>query len=227
MCTGITPFVTQELERIGLHPSAMLPVGVDTKRFVRNRPPANNMPTVLFVGTVIERKGVLSVLEIARRVTGAQFVLVGAARDGFDQIVSSRIQALGLRNVQLLGPRPQDEILQFMQSSDIFLLPSHLEGIPKVTLEAAATGLPCIVFDSYETPSVINGVTGFQVKSLDEMVDRVMLLVQNTRLRLEMGDAAVRHAKTFDWDVIVPKWQEAYLRMAGKPARLQPSAVLH
>jgi glycosyltransferase involved in cell wall biosynthesis len=224
--TGITDFVVRDMEKAGLHSVATLPVGVDTRRFVSpKKPRESTTPTVLFAGTVIERKGVLLVLEIARSLPQARFLIVGSARGGFDQVVRKRAEELGLKNVQLIGPQSQDQVLQIMQRSSIFLLPSHLEGIPKVTLEAAATGLPCVTFNSYETPSVVHGQSGFQVRSLEEMIECVKLLVEDPGKRLELGAAAVRHAKKFDWDVVAPKWQAAYLQMLGKPARLRPSAA--
>lgn len=224
--TGITEFVVRDMEKAGLHSVATLPVGVDTRRFVPPpKPRESTTPTILFAGTVIERKGVLLVLEVARSLPRARFLIVGSARGGFDQVVRDRVQELGLTNVQLLGPQSQDQVLQIMQHSDIFLLPSHLEGIPKVTLEAAATGLPCVIFNSYETPSVVHGQTGYEVSSLQEMIECVKLLVNEPAKRLEMGAAAVRHAKGFDWDVVAPTWQATYLQMLGKPARLRPSAA--
>jgi len=85
--------------------------------------------------------------------------------------------------------------------------------------------LPCVVFNSYETPSVVDGLTGFQVASLEEMVDRVKLLVREPGRRQEMGEQAIRHAKKFDWDIVAAQWQETYLRVAGVEARLQPRAA--
>lgn len=224
--TAISDFVARDMGAHGLRAVATLPVGVDTRRFV---PPAvreRKAPTVLFAGAVMERKGVLSVLEVARELPEARFLVLGAARDGFDAVVRKRIEELSISNVQLLGPVSQNRIIQFLQESDIFLLPSRQEGLPKVTLEAAATGLPCVIFNSYQTPSVVHGVTGFQAGSLEEMIGHVKLLVQNPGKRQEMSAAAVRHAKSFDWDVIAPKWQDAYLQMVRKPARLRASAAL-
>jgi glycosyltransferase involved in cell wall biosynthesis len=225
--TGISEFIVHKMEAAGLHATATLPVGVDTRRFT---PPAiprqSATPSVLFVGTLIERKGVLLILDVARQIPHAQFLVAGAARDGFDEVVRRRIEEYGLKNVRLLGPLSQDQIVETMQASDIFLLPSQLEGIPKVTLEAAATGLPCVLFSSYQTPSVVDGVTGFQVSNLQEMVERVKLLVDNPDQRRKMGAAATCYAKSFDWEAVAAKWQQAYLRMAGRPARLHPSAVL-
>ncbi len=225
--TGISEFIVHKMNAAGLHATATLPVGVDTGRFTPPPVPRQSAtPTVLFVGTLIKRKGVLLILEVARQIPDAQFVLAGAARDGFDEVVRRRMEEYGLKNVRLAGPLSQEHVVETMQASDIFLLPSQLEGIPKVTLEAAATGLPCVLFNSYQTPSVVDGVTGFQVGSVGDMVERVKFLVHNPDQRHKMGAAATFHAKSFDWDVVAAKWQEAYLRMAGQPARLHPSAVL-
>jgi glycosyltransferase involved in cell wall biosynthesis len=217
--TGITDFVARDLKSLGFQSRFTLPVGVDTSRFVPPSSRYNVQPTVLFAGTLIERKGAHLLVDAAQRLPDAQFMLVGAARDGFDEVLRKRCQESGVTNLRLLGSRPQAELLQIMQQSDIFVLPSRLEGLPKVTLEAAATGLPCIVFRDYETPSVVDEVTGFQVAKFEEMVARLRLLIRDSELRLRMGAAAVQHAKTFDWNIIAGKWQEAYLQMAASQER--------
>ncbi|MBZ5704877.1 MAG: glycosyltransferase family 4 protein [Acidobacteriia bacterium] len=215
--TGITDFIVREVaESQGVGAQFILPVGVDTRMFAP--PPARNstVPTVLFTGTVMERKGPHLVVEAAKQLPQAVFWIVGAARDGFDLVVWKRCEELGVSNVRFHGPLPQTSLAALMQRSDIFLLPSRLEGLPKVTLEAAATGLPCVVFRDYETPSVVEGITGFQVGSFEEMVSRLKLLIENRELRLKMGAAAVEHVKKFDWDVVAPQWQQAYLQVAAE-----------
>jgi glycosyltransferase involved in cell wall biosynthesis len=146
----------------------------------------------------------------------AVFWIVGPARHGFDEVLRKRCQEQRIKNVEFHGPQPQTSLAALMQRSDIFLLPSRLEGLPKVTLEAAASGLPCVVFRDYETPSVIEGVTGFQVTSFEEMVSRLRLLVGSQELRLRMGAAAVEHAKRFDWDLVAPGWQQVYSQVAAE-----------
>ncbi len=222
---GITEFVARDMQSEGLCAECILPVGVDTKRFVPAGERRGRIPTVLFAGSVIERKGAHMVVDVAREVPDARFLVVGSARDGFDEVVRKRIQELRVTNVQMLGSQSQARMVEIMQDSDIFLLPSHLEGIPKVTLEAAATGLPCVVFKSYETPSVIDGVTGFQVASLEEMASRVSLLTRDAELRGRMGAEGVRHARTFDWDIVAAQWQEAYSRIAETLPSARKSGV--
>jgi glycosyltransferase involved in cell wall biosynthesis len=126
-----------------------------------------------------------------------------------------RIDQSGLKNVTLEGPKTQSQMLDIMRESDILLLPSRLEGIPKVTLEASATGLPCIVFRDYETPSVVDGVTGFQVRSVEDMMRALGVLITDRALRERMGTAARKHIEQFDWDRVSRQWQSAYLEIAA------------
>ena len=82
--------------------------------------------------------------EIARIKDNAILMLIG---DGPDRpSIEKRIKELGIRNkVLLLGIRK--DVHELMQAMDVFLLPSHYEGLPVVAVEAQAAGLPCIISD--------------------------------------------------------------------------------
>jgi glycosyltransferase involved in cell wall biosynthesis len=215
--TGITPYVAQDVGAVCSRPVRfVLPVGVDCKFFTPPASRPHTVPTVLFVGTVIERKGPQLVLEAAARFPRAKFRIVGASREGYDSALADKIRELDLTNVTLEGPRSQSEVLAIMRESDIFLLPSRLEGLPKVTLEAAATGLPSVVFQDYQTPSVVHGSTGFQVSTTEELWLRLGQLIEDSSLRRTMGMAARRHAQNFDWDRVSKQWEDAYFKIASQ-----------
>jgi glycosyltransferase involved in cell wall biosynthesis len=218
--TGITEFVARDVyNSLKKKVSFILPVGVDTKAFTPPKERKHASPVVLFAGTLIERKGPQYLVDAAARFPKAFFRIVGAGREGFSEVLRQRIDQSGLKNVSVDGPKTQPQMLEIMRASDIFLLPSRLEGIPKVTLEASATGLPCVVFRDYETPSVVDGVTGFQVGTLEEMMQALEKLIADPSLREQMGAAARKHMEKFDWDFVSQKWQSAYLEIASKPAR--------
>ena len=216
--TGITEYVAKDVENhVGKRAICLLPTGVDTNLFTPPEKRMNQDPVVLFAGTVIERKGPLHVLEAAERFPRVQFRLAGAGRNGFEKVVQDRIAHKKLTNVKLEGSKSQPELRDIMRGSDIFLLPSRLEGMPKVTLEAAASGLPCIVFRDYETPSVVDQVTGFQVGTLEEMMEALAKLIDDAALRERMGAAARGHVQQFDWNAVCRQWQDAYLEIAAAP----------
>lgn len=218
--TGISEFVARDVAgHFGKKISYILPVGVDTGQFTPPDARKNASPVILFAGTLIERKGPQYVVDAAQRFPSAKFRLVGSGRGGFEDRLRQKISALGLKNITLEGPKAQTELLQIMRQSDIFVLPSRLEGLPKVTLEAAATGLPCVVFRDYETPSVIDQVTGFQVATVDEMMKALDSLISDRPLREKMGIAARKHVEAFDWDRVSPLWERAYLQIAAGVVR--------
>jgi glycosyltransferase involved in cell wall biosynthesis len=216
--TGITAYVARDISgHVNREVRYILPVGVDCKTFSQSERRSNAVPTVLFAGTLVERKGPQLVLEAASRFPAANFRLIGAGRGGYEQVLRRKMAESSLANVVMEGAQPQARIKEAMRQSDIFLLPSRLEGLPKVTLEAAAAGLPCLVFRDYETPSVMDGVTGFQVATVEEMMERLGQLIADPGLRYAMGEAARQHAAKFDWDLIARQWQEAYLSIAAAP----------
>jgi glycosyltransferase involved in cell wall biosynthesis len=215
--TGITEFVAEDMREVA-KPGVrhILPIGVDSRFYGPPSLRKHPTPTVLFVGTVIERKGPQLLLEAARRIPQARFRIVGATRDGFSATIQQKVNELKLQNLALEGPRSQTEVRDIMWQSDIFILPSRLEGMPKVTLEAAATGLPSLVFRDYQTPSVIDGITGFQVNTEEEMLTRLEQLIEDPELRNRMGRNAREHAMKFDWDAVSPLWENAYLQIAAQ-----------
>jgi glycosyltransferase involved in cell wall biosynthesis len=221
----ISEFLKESIEReIGLKSNLCIPVGVDTNFFIPGPRNGSNRVHVIFVGRLIERKGVHIVLEAARIFPDIDFSIVGTSYDREDSIYAADLKRKSievcLRNVNFLGKLSQLRLRDLMQTSDILLLPSRIEGIPKITLEAAATGMPCIVFDDYQTPSVLHNVTGFQVKTFEEMVARLRDLIGNRELRLKMGAAGIEHAKKFDWEVIIKQWERVFEETIERRAKV-------
>src|ERR1035441_2661596 len=163
-------------------------------------------PTKSTVGHLIERKGPHLFIEAARQFPETQFRLVGSPRGQFGEDLRKKCKSLP--NVRLENPMPQARLADVLRESDLLLHPSRIEGVPKVTLEAAASGMPSIVFDDYQTPSVVDGVTGFQVKTFDEMLARLKLLIRDGALRKKMGAAAVAHAQGYDWRHVAARWAQ-------------------
>lgn len=96
-----------------------------------------------FIGRYVEQKNPLFLIdvfyEIAKKQPSAKLVMIGFGE--LEPAIHEKIQQYGLQDrVEDLGRR--DDIKQFYNAFDAFLLPSLYEGMPVVGIEAQCAGLP-------------------------------------------------------------------------------------
>lgn len=90
-------------------------------------------------------------------------------------------------------------------SADVFMFPSHTETFGNVTLEAEASGLPCIVADAIGSKSLVDdGINGFlaEKKNVDDFARKLEKIVSDPELRTKMGEASRKMALEYQWDSI-------------------------
>jgi glycosyltransferase involved in cell wall biosynthesis len=192
--------------------SEVVPTGVDTDFFTPAwERPANPRLRVLFVGSLYEFKGPQVLLQAAPLFPDADFIIAGAGY--MAQELKERAGRAWLANVHLTGSLDRDRLLQELQRADVFFFPSRSEGSPKVILEAAACGLPVVARKDYEPETVIDGETGYLSASDEEGIVRLGELLRRPDLRRSFGRASRKLAERFDWDTIVPRWEEIFLRV--------------
>ncbi|MFR8043662.1 glycosyltransferase family 1 protein [Clostridium butyricum] len=86
--------------------------------------------------------------------------------------IKEKVNKLGIeKNVVFLGKT--NDVASYLQCMDIFLLPSHFEGLPVVLIEAQALGLPCIVSDKVSIESKLTDLIEFLP------IDDVTMWVEN------------------------------------------------
>jgi glycosyltransferase involved in cell wall biosynthesis len=153
---------------------------------------------VLFAGALTQRKGLADLFAAMKLVNAKQIELV---------VLGSLLRPLSWYRERFADfvyeqPRPHGEVLRLMQSCDVFVLPSIVEGRALVQQEAMACGLPVIATKNAGTDDmIVDDETGFLVpiRSPDSIAEKISWCAANRSFVNGMGIAARKRAAEFTW----------------------------
>ncbi len=165
--------------------------------------PAPDKPLIVAVGRLVAEKGYLELIEAMRSVDAVLWIVgerlvsdhagdvaaaLAAAQE--DPLLSTRIRLLGYR----------EDVPELLRAADIFVLPSHREGLPMSIIEAMLSGLPVVATDIRGSrEQVVPGETGEIVPVGDPAALAAALnrLAADPPLRQAYGAAARRRGLAF------------------------------
>ncbi len=179
--------------------------GVDVQRFTPGEAPG--IFRAVFVGALIQRKGVHHLLEVWRRLNlpDAELVLAGTAHEE----IQPALREAGT-NVRVLGFVPRVE--EIYRSAAVHIFPTTCEGSAKATYEAAACGLPQIT--TREAGDVVqDGVNGLIIPPDDPeaLAAAIERLYRDRDLGARLGAAGrERVVHHFTWEHFRARLLEAY-----------------
>ena len=186
--------------------------GVDRELFAPARlDPQPSPPRLVYLGRLSPEKGVADFLAaVAQLPAPPPVVIIG---DGPDRGVLQR-QAASLP-VIWLGAKRNEELAPLLRTRDIVCLPSHMEGVPNVALEAFACGLPVVATHVGGIPEIMTDATGILTAPRDPAAFAAAL---RQALDRPWDPTAIRaHAAKFDWDENA-RQLHAILRAACEPS---------
>ncbi len=182
---------------------------------------AHSTCNLLFLGSLSSAKGVLDLLAALPHVDNAVLHLVGGEGEPgiLENIKASISQYAISHKVKLHGTQVGEEKQRFLEMADIFVLPSHAEGLPLALLEAMATGLPSVATTVGGIPEVMaNGKEGLlvapgQPRQLALAIDT---LVKDPTMRRRMGESAKQRCiAVFSIDSIAQQLAGIYRQVSG------------
>jgi len=209
---AITPFVAEMGRRLYGDKVSLQLLGADMTIFHDKQRTPGTRFRIVSAGTVKETKRPKMFLELAARFPHADFYWFGAGPQREE--LAARAHERGLHNLCYAGPRSPEGLADEFRRAHLFVLPSHAEGLPKVVQEAAACGLPAIVFGFYHTPTVVDGRNGFVVWDDEQLSARVGELISDPTKASRMGSIGALMARAWDWDKLAPLWENQILEMA-------------
>lgn len=183
----------------------ILSVGINVDTFTTGVT-KKSLTKILMIGNDLIRKGIYDYLEIAGQFPELIFYIAGSGNGKID--VEKVVDQMGLKNVVYKGGVTTAQLVNLLKEVDLHILPSHSEGFGLVTLEAAAAGIPSIVYNDYGAEGwITSGKNGWVLKNTNEIISVVNMLKLNPIMLERASAQAVKLALSFDWKVLIKDWE--------------------
>ena len=197
----------KDLERIGVgvrKEIRIIPNGTDFGKIGRIKA-SDEESDVIFAGRLIKEKNVDVLIKtvnlVKKEIPDVKCVIIG---DGPEKKELEKLAYdLGLENnLEFTGFLDDyDEVIAYMKSSKVFVLPSTREGFGIVALEANACGLPVVTVDHRRNAAcdfIANGENGFICELSEGDIGEKILTALDKRE--DMKRKCIENAKEYDWD---------------------------
>jgi D-inositol-3-phosphate glycosyltransferase len=209
----------------------VVPCGVDHRTFrpvdrdtAREMLGLSDRPTVVYVGRLVARKGVDTLVEafaLLPRRLDARLVIVGGEPGGSPE--AARLAALAedldiSERVSFAGSRPQEDLRHYYGAADVAVSVPHYEPFGMTPLEAMACATPVVGsrVGGIKT-SVADGETGYLVppREPEALAGRVLRLLSDPALQFRVGRAARRRIEEhYTWERVATLAADTFSEVA-------------
>jgi glycosyltransferase involved in cell wall biosynthesis len=211
----VSPKTKNDLKKIKKsEKSIIIPNGIDFNH-IRGIKPSVEVSTIIFAGRLIKEKNVnvliRSLVTVKKMIPDVVCFIVGNGPE------RSNLENLAIDlelddNIVFKGfMEDYDDLIGYMKSSKVLVLPSTREGFGMVVIEANACGIPVVTVDhpmNAAVDLVIDSVNGFKTKlETDDMSDKIIKSIQSQN---EFKDKCVEMSRKYDWEIIVDNLEKVY-----------------
>lgn len=217
-------YVSSKLDNFPLERIRVVPSGVDygafqTKKTKKELRKKLNLPQnkfiIITVGHIGRKRNYELLLEILNELKIKDFLFVhigGIGDEEYYRELKNIVKKFKLeKKVLFLGLKPLGEIIDYYNSSDMFIMTSYDESFGIPIIEAMAAGLPVLTTNlGVAKDAIKDKENGFILRNKKEASEIVERLYKDVKLRKKIGDEARKEAKKFDWKKIVKKIENIY-----------------
>lgn len=228
--TNFTKEETAKLFSLAPNKIKVIANGIDLENFQNETPKIFTPKTLLYIGTVIRKKGVLELAKIFNKVIekepSAKLILIGSdivdVQKGIStyklmqDIFSDKAKA----STNYLGKVSYTEIATHIKNAHVCVFPSFAETFGMVTVESMALQKPVVNTSIGWAQEIINdGVNGYLIhpKETELYVEKIITLFNDIDVSIKIGVAARKKVeKKFNIDLIVEENMSFYKMVISK-----------
>lgn len=156
--------------------------------------------TILYTGRLVREKNLINLLKALKDLSDFTLDVIGKGPQ--EEYLRKNADLLGV-NLKFLGVFPNDKLPYIYNQYEIFILPSHFEGNPKVLLEAMSCGVACIGTNVRGIREIIKHKENGYIcnPTSDSIKNAIIELYNNKNLRITLGNNARNYVeKNFSLD---------------------------
>jgi len=229
LIVALSRALQERVIRLGVDPSKIyvIPNGVDTTQFTPLDKKSRE-PLILFVGSLIPRKGVNYLLQampyVFLSVPEYRLVIVGEGPE--KPFLHQLTKDLGIEDrVSFVGDQPHQEVKRWMQRARVLVLPSLEEGMGVVLVEALACGTPVVASCIDGIKDVVTPEVGILVPPADSkaMSEAIVEILRDPERWAEASRSARARAEMYyRWDKIAKRYVELYQTLVNCGTKYEP-----
>lgn len=223
--------VSKELFKIKSKEIKTIHYGLELQNFTNDFPEVFEKGLILYVGTLIRKKGVLELPDIFNKVRKdfpkSKLVLIG--NDSFDiktksnstwKLMQNQFTKEDLKSVEYIGKIPYNEVQNYIKKANVCVFPTFAETLGMVTIESMAMQKAVVNSNiGWSKELIVDQESGYLVypENHDLYANRIIQLLQDDSLCLQIGKEAKRRVESkFDIDKIVHENIKFYRKLINQ-----------
>ncbi len=198
-------------------PVRIIPNFISEDELVLDRNINDELRTIIYVGGIVENKGIREIINVAEKIPDIQFLLIGKG----DSIFEEEAKRREIANVVFSGGKDHETVKKELLKADAFIFLTHFrgEGFSNSLCEAMAAGLPCIVTDWAANRDMIGEEGGIVISSIGD-IDTVVSAIQSIRnrdVRVNMSKRNIQKVKAdYIESAVIKQYIDSYEELIGK-----------
>lgn len=205
--------ISKELFKIKEKEIKTIHHGLELENFTNDIPEVFEKGLILYIGTLIRKKGVMELPFIFHKVRSqfplARLLLIGSDAPDVTtnsgstwKLMQEQFNTSDLKSVECLGKMPYYQVRDYMQKANVCIFPTFAETLGMVTIEAMAMRKSVVNSNiGWAQELIVDRESGYLVNpsNHDLYAQRIVELLQNNNLCQQIGkQARVRVEVKFD-----------------------------